>query len=243
MAKSKIAIFDLDGTLFRWQLFHELVYELKDRGIFSKADAQDLDTALIEWQSRKRSWHDYESIVVHAIRQQLPSITPADFEAAAKSIVARSGNRIYRYTKQLASELKADGYHLVAVTGSQQEVAEPFAELYGFDDCIGVIYERKAGKFTGNFTREVFSDKASLVKAYIEEHGFSWQDSLAIGDSHGDIPMLELVERPIVFNPAEELLEIAEERGWDIVIERKTIAYHLKKGSDGSYVLAKTDRF
>jgi FMN phosphatase YigB (HAD superfamily) len=31
----KLAIFDIDGTLFRWQLYHELIYRLKDQGYFS----------------------------------------------------------------------------------------------------------------------------------------------------------------------------------------------------------------
>lgn len=55
--------------------------------------------------------------------------------------------------------------------------------------------------------------------------------------------MLELVDRPVAFNPNDELFEVAQARGWEIVIERKNVAYQLKKDSDGSYVLAKTNRF
>lgn len=239
----KIAFFDLDGTLFRWQLFHALVYELKDRGLFSQQDTDELDAKLIDWQARRISWHDYEMTVVRTVHAQLPTISPDDFEASARAIVEQSGNKVYRYTKQLATALKNDGYTIVAITGSHQEIAQPFAELYGFDDTIGVIEERIDGKFTGKRVREVFSDKARLVREYVEQHGYTWQDSLAIGDSHGDIQMLELVDRPIAFNPSEELLETAEAKGWEVVIERKTVAYHLQKGDDGLYVLAKTDRF
>lgn len=239
----KIAFFDLDGTLFRWQLFHALVYELKNRGLFTQEETDELDAKLVDWQARRISWHDYEMPVVRAIRSQLPSISPEDFEAAALAVVEQSSDKVYRFTKQLAVTLKTEGYTIVAVTGSHQEIAEPFAGLYGFDDTIGVIEERVDGKFTGQRVREVFTDKARLVREYVEQHGYTWQDSLAIGDSYGDTPMLELVERPIAFNPSEELLEVAEAKDWEIVIERKTVAYHLQKGDDGLYVLAKTDRF
>lgn len=239
----RLAVFDLDGTFFRWQLFHELVFELKDRGLFTNDIALDLDQAFIQWQSRDLGWNDYEHHVVQAIRQHISHISPADFVNAAHAIVDRSGHKIYNFTKQLAQQLKANDYHLLALTGSYQEVAEPFTRRYGFDDCIGAVLEQKDGKFTGNVLRETYSNKAALVKEYASTHGLSLDHSVIIGDSGGDISMLKLAARPIAFNPSEELLDEALKRGWEIVIERKNIAYNLKKDTDGHVVLEKADRF
>ncbi len=46
MAMKKLAVFDIDGTLFRWQLYHELVFRLKDLGYFNSDDAHELEAAL-----------------------------------------------------------------------------------------------------------------------------------------------------------------------------------------------------
>lgn len=240
---SKIAVFDIDGTLFRWQLFHELVFELKRSGQFSDSVALQLDEAFLHWQSRDLAWHDYEHHVVEAIRQHITHIKPEDFTAAAHAVVEKSGHKIYNFTKQLARDLKQQDYRLLALTGSYQEVAEPFTKRYGFDKCIGALLEQKDGQFTGKVIRETYSNKAALVKEYVAANGLTLDDSVMIGDSAGDIPMLELASRPIAFNPSEELLDVALERGWEIVIERKNIAYNLKKRNDGHVVLAKADRY
>lgn len=240
----KIAFFDLDGTLFRWQLFHELVFELKNLGALDTDTARELDDSLIKWQGKEASWNEYETVLIEGLKKHLVGMSVEIFEEAARNVVSRSGHKIYNYTKHLADTLKVEGYFLLAVTGSYQEIAEPFAKQYGFDDCIGALLPRENGLFTApDSVRVVYGQKANRINEYIESKDFTLEDSLAVGDSGGDIDMLHLADRAIAFNPSQELLDIATEEGWDIVIERKNIAYTLKKGNDGSFVLAKADRF
>lgn len=244
MDMKKLAIFDLDGTLFRWQLYHELVFELKNRGVFSEETASKLDTALVDWQAKKRSWREYEREVIDALELHLAILEVEMFDDVAQTIVQRSGHKIYNYTKKLLDRLKHDGYYLLAISGSQQEIAEAFAKQYGFDDCIGALYERKDGGFTGQIIRRVPGRKHDIIAEFLADNpDITLDKSVAIGDSEGDISMLDMVERPIAFNPSAQLLDMAFEKNWEIVIERKSLAYTLKKGPDGSHVLAHTDRF
>jgi HAD superfamily hydrolase (TIGR01490 family) len=240
----RIAFFDLDGTLFRWQLFHEIVFELKDSKQFDDETADELDEALIKWQGKEFDWTTYENLLINGLKKHLPGMSVEIFEAAARKVVDRSGHKIYNYTRHLADSLKDDGYFLLAVTGSYQEIAEPFALRYGFDDCIGAVLARENGIFTtGNSSRVVYGQKAERIREFMETGDYTLKGSVAVGDSGGDLGMLELVERPIAFNPSEDLLEIALKNDWEIVIERKNIAYQLQKDSDGHVVLAKTDRY
>lgn len=240
----KLALFDLDGTLFRWQLYHALVFELKNLGVFSEKTAENIDLALIEWQGKRKTWDEYEIVVMDELKSYLPGMKVATFETAARRVVEGSGHKIYSYTRKLASSLKADGYFLLAVTGSYQEVAEPFAKIYGFDDCIGALLPRSDGAFTGpDSVRAVYGQKAERVHEYLSNKDITLEGSIAVGDSGSDIDMLELATRPIAFNPSVELLDVALERGWQVTIERKNIAYTMQKGSDGHVVLAQTDRF
>jgi len=39
--------------------------------------------------------------------------------------------------------------------------------------------------------------------------------------------MLEMVERPICFNPNQKLFEAAKRHDWPIVVERKDVVYEL----------------
>lgn len=239
----KLGLFDIDGTLFRWQLYHELVFELKTRGYFSVSEAKALDDALISWQAKHTSWKDYELLVIHTIERHIQEISPWELERAARDVVDHSGHKIYGFTAKLLELLRDAGYHTVAISASQQEIAEQFAAKYGFDDCIAATYERQNGSYTGNKTRVIHGRKDEIVRQYLADNPeITLDESVAIGDSDGDIGMLELVEQPIAFNPSEDLLETAMDRGWKIVIERKNIAYTLES-KDGHVVLAKTDRY
>lgn len=240
---NRIAVFDIDGTLFRWQLYHELVFELKTRGHFSDSEARDLDMALVSWQGRHLSWRAYEAKIIDAIEQNITQIAPTELEAAARIVVERSGHKIYNYTGKLLRSLKEQGYHIVAVSASQQEIAEQFSARYDFDDCIAAVWERDGDNYTGRKSREIHGRKDSVVREYIAEHPeFTLDGCVAVGDSDGDISLLEMVDTPIAFNPSEELLKAARTHGWQIVIERKNIAYTLGP-HDGSYLLETTDSF
>lgn len=240
----KLAVFDIDGTLFRWQLFHELVFELKSRDFFTVEEAEALDTALLSWQAKHVSWRDYEGLVIKTIDANLRTITPSELEAAAQAVVQRSGHKIYNYTARLLKQLHADGYHTLALSASQQEVADQFAARYDFDDCIAATYERTSdGHYTGVKSRIVHGRKHELIQQYLAEHpDITLDGSVAVGDSDGDISMLELATTPIAFNPSEELLARAIEHGWKIVVERKNIVYTMES-RDGSVVLAQTDSY
>jgi phosphoserine phosphatase len=46
-----------------------------------------------------------------------------------------------------------------------------------------------------------------------------------VGDTEGDIPLLESVSRPICFNPNQNLYSYAKRMNWEVVVERKDVIY------------------
>lgn len=239
MSLRKFAVFDIDGTLYRWQLFHELVEELTIADVFPSNTFRDIDAAWNDWRGGEVSFHGYESLVVKTLLEYLPLIPIATFEAACDKVVAQSGHKLHAYPKRLLEQTKADGYTTIAISGSQQELLERFSARHGFDIVVGAEYERKNGHFTGVELRRTVGRKAEILRDLINEHDLTLEGSIAIGDSDGDIDMLQTVERPIAFNPSEELFRTARDAGWPIVIERKNIAYTIKEQS-GALVLAET---
>ncbi|MCA9350217.1 HAD-IB family phosphatase [Candidatus Saccharibacteria bacterium] len=226
----KFAVFDIDGTLFRWQLFHELVAELGNQDLFPKDVATTVEEKFFEWRALKATWADYEREVVKAIIDNIAAIPPNKLSQCAETVVERSGHKVYNFTSDLVKKLKNDGYFLLALTGSQQEIAELFAKKHGFDDCIGSLMRRDSnGNFTSEFERFVIGNKSTILTNYCNEHGFDLNDdSYGVGDSEGDASMLELVTSPIAFNPDEGLLKLASSNNWTVVIERKNLAYVMK---------------
>lgn len=72
------------------------------------------------------------------------------------------------------------------------------------------------------------------MRRIVSEHNLTFIGSLGVGDTDSDIPMLQLVERPIAFQPNKELLEHAVRNGWEVAFERKDAILHLKN-PDGSF--------
>lgn len=242
MPQRKFAAFDIDGTLFRWQLFHEFVFALKDAGKLSPDATQAIDDSFLDWTARKIPFVDYEKTIVAAFKSCITTLSTDEFERLSDEVVKKSSHKVYKFTRDYIQDLKKQGYFLLAITGSHQEIAQPFAEQYGFDDCIGAVIERNGTSFTGDVSRHTYGRKDEIIKEYVQEHSFTFQDSVAVGDSEGDISMLALVEKPVAFNPTHTLMTAAIERGWDIVIERKNVAYRLQGEKNGTYVLAEADQ-
>lgn len=239
MKQRKFAVFDIDGTLYRWQLFHEMVEELTKADVFPRTMFREIDAAWNDWRGGELHFHGYETLVVETLMKYLPVVPVATFEAVCDKIIAQSAHKLHAYPKALLNDLKAQDYTIVAISGSQQELLDRFAAKHGIDIAIGALYERQANHFTGNVSRVTIGKKAEILTNLIKAENLDTAGSVSIGDSDGDVDILKLVERPIAFNPSEGLFKHASAAGWSIVIERKNIAYRLEKEHD-ALVLAET---
>ncbi len=238
---SKFAVFDIDGTLIRWQLYHVIVDKLANIGVLG-SDAKDkLRSARMVWKRREHpeSFKAYEHTLIEVYEAALSNIDPKDFDQMVVSVIDEYKDQVYTYTRGLIKELRRQDYVLLAISGSHQELVEQIAKYYKFDHWIGSRYERTAKGFSGEkFVASM--DKRTVLKELVQTHKLSYGDSLAIGDSASDIPMLEMVDKPIAFNPDRSLFNSATKSEWEIVIERKNMVYELES-IDGKYVLAQTN--
>lgn len=231
------AVFDIDGTLIRWQLYHAIADALARLGYFDPESFKSVRQARMLWKQRAydESYQDYESRLVKAYDQLLTNLTVEQFNEAAEAVFNEYKDQSYIYTRDLIKKLKKKGYLLFAISGSQIEIVKKIAKYYGFDDYVGSKYQRINGRFTGE-KKLAKGNKHLILNTLVKKHEATYSQSVAVGDSEGDISMLEAVERPIVFNPTKILFEIAKNRNWTIVIERKNMIYELK-AKDGSYIL------
>ena len=237
-AQRPFAVFDIDGTLIRWQLFHAVTDALARLGYLDKAFYNDIRQARRDWKMRAHpeSFKTYEGVMIQGFEKIIAKISVDQFESAVDMVIQEYKDQIYIYSKELIAELKSQNYVLFAISGSQNELVSRIASYYGFHDYAGTEYIKKDGKFTGE---KIFyaHDKKAVLERLIQKHGVTIQGSIAIGDSSSDIPMLEMADSPIAFNPEKKLYDVARKSGWTIVVERKNTFYKLES-RDGTYILA-----
>jgi HAD superfamily hydrolase (TIGR01490 family) len=231
-ALRRVAVFDIDGTIFRSSLLIECVEALIGEGVFPLAARARYARAHHRWLERKGDYETYIDAVVAAFRRHIVGVAEADFLPLVRRTVRLHRRRVYRYTRDLVAKLRRQGYFLLAISHSPKHLVDPFARALGFDKIYGRLLELDpAGRFTGDALHpEVISSKAKVVERAIAKEGLTLTGSVGVGDTEADVAFLELVERPICFNPNAALFRVAKRRGWQVVVERKDVVYEIIPG-------------
>ena len=227
--KRKVAVFDVDGTLFRSSLFIELTEELINTGLFDEAIRDRYLKEKEAWLDREGDYEAYISAMVAVFMESIKGVHYGEFQEAGKRVVDRMANRVYRFTRDLVRDLRIKGYYLLAISQSPKSVLDPFCKRLGFHKVYGRIYEIGAGdRFTGVVEDlHLIGNKRNIVKRALKKENLTLKGSVGVGDTESDISVLELVDKPICFNPNRKLYQYGKRMGWRVVVERKDMVYEI----------------
>ena len=225
----KVAVFDVDGTIFRSSLLIQVVDTLIRNGAFPKATRSVYEKEYERWLNREGDYQEYIDAVVKAFNKHLKGIHYGELADAAEEVVDEQYKHVYRYTRDLIKDLKKQHYFLLAVSHSPKTVLDKFCPRMGFDKAYGIVYEiGPQDLFTGKMNDEhIILNKANVFRRAIEKEGLSLEGSIGVGDTETDIPFLDMVGKPICFNPNMKLYKYAKRLKWQVVVERKDVIYEL----------------
>jgi len=229
MKKQKIAIFDIDGTIFRKNLQFELINELSWMDIFPRNVRNQIVTLYTNWLEHKGTYEQYRLGLVELYEKHIRGCKLADVERASKVVISFHQDRTYIFAEKMIAKLRKENYHLIAVSGSPVEIVREYDKTHlKFDAVFGSVYTLdKKGVYTGESQYEPIKNKGNLVKQYVYEHNLTLEDSFGMGDTESDASFLDIVANPIAFNPNENLKAVAQQKGWRIVVEKKDVVYDM----------------
>ena len=225
----KLAVFDIDGTIFRSSLVVELVDALIQEGIFKDKVSKVYAKSYQDWLERKDDYKKYIDDVVKAYINNIKGIEYKKYSRVANKVIDFHKNRVYKYTRDLVVDLKKRGYFLLAISHSPNEPVQKFAKELGFDEVYGRMFEiDKNNRLTGQMMyRDFIDNKGEVIKHVIKKHKLTLINSFGVGDTEQDIPVFKLVDHPICFNPNSKLYNYAKKKKWKVVVERKDVIYML----------------
>jgi HAD superfamily hydrolase (TIGR01490 family) len=224
-----VAIFDIDGTIFRSSLLIELTEQLIKAQVFPASIEGQYTDDYHAWLDRRGSYETYLKKLIEAFAEHVKGVKPVEVGAAAEQVLKQTRHQTYRYTRDLISQLKKTHF-LIAISGSPVEMVARFAQYYGFNAFRATTYDIKNGVYTGEC--QVSHNRKDLaVKGVLEQYSLGLDNSLGVGDTESDAAFLEVVTRPIAFNPNSALFELAATRGWQIVVERKDVIYYYNQNA------------
>ncbi len=219
-----IAVFDIDGTIFRSSLFIEMTQALIEAGLFPADTKLDYEPEYQAWLNRRGGYETYLAKMVETFNNYLAGLAVAEFKKIAHRVIKDRSGHTYRYTRDLIKQL-APSHFLVAISGSHRELVEQFCKVYGFGDIVAAQLVAEHGLYTGQVIRGDLNKDKSL-KHVVAKHNLTLAGSVGVGDSESDAAFLKLVERPIAFNPNSTLFTEAMSAGWQVVVERKDVIYY-----------------
>lgn len=228
--KNKLAVFDIDGTIFRKNLHFVLINELVWKKIFPDRVRKVLVDFYVDWLEHNGTYESYRKSIVDLYGKHIKGVKKDDVLKASKEVITFHEKRTYVFTENLISKLKKVNYSIIAVSGSPSEIVEEYNRRHlKFDKAFGSVYEvDDNGFYTGNAIFEPTKNKGEVVKQYAIENQLDFKDSYGVGDTESDASFLELVDYPIAFNPNTNLKKISEEKKWRIVVEKKDVIYEIK---------------
>ncbi|AEG02073.1 HAD family hydrolase [Methylomonas methanica] len=212
-----LAIFDLDNTLiaddsdFLWGQF------LVDRGI---VDKDRYETA------NAKFYDDYKQGCLDIVDFLGFSLAP---------LAAHDPEQLYRWRDEFVETLikpitltaahalveqhRAAGDTLLVITATNRFVTEPIVKLYGIDNLLATTPEFKDGRYTGKFidTPCFQAGKVKQLQDWLSSSVLNLDGSCFYSDSHNDLPLLNLVEKPVAVDPDDKLRVAAQQAGWPII--------------------------
>lgn len=215
-----LAVFDVDGTLFKSSLLEKVVKHCFEVGLFNLADFAEVAKLRRKWQLHNTE-QDYLRYIEKLIKEFVAHIEGVDvhvFDWVTKNMVADHGVRLFAFPRQLMESVR-ESHTLVIISGSPEIVVRPFVEQFSVDYVFGSTFEQMDGKYTG--VGSSVGDKAAILQRLVDQGKGLQADSVAIGDTVSDISMLSFVETPIMFNASQTLTEYGKKLGWLRVNEVK----------------------
>ena len=212
-----LTIFDLDNTLlygdsdYLWGQFlsqqgrvDASFYEKENQRFYDEYVAGTLDIfEFLEFSLAPLSQMEMSELAQLHNQFMAECIRPA--------ITAKSRNLIQQHA--------SNGDTLLIITATNLFITAPIAEELGIPNILAtepeIINNRYSGKVFG--TPCFREGKVERLKVWLKETGANLANSCFYSDSHNDLPLLEMVTKPIAVDPDETLRSHAEMKGWEII--------------------------
>ena len=212
-----LAIFDLDNTLLNGDSDHAWGEFLVAQGHVDEADyRRQNDEFYRQYQAGTLKIQDYLSFALAPLTQ----FDAQQLAALHQQFMAEIITPMYLpKAAELLAKHREQGHFLLIITATNDFVTTPIANWLGVDDILATQAEIRNQRYTGQIvgTPCFQQGKVTRLKAWLKKQQHSLDGSYFYSDSVNDLPLLELVESPVVVDGDDALQKIAQQRQWPCI--------------------------
>lgn len=215
----RLTLFDLDNTLLAGDSDYQWGQFLIEEGILERETHEARNLQFYE---------DYKqgTLDIHAFLEfQLKPLTQyprAQLDAWHQRYMERKvRDMMTPKAVALVEKHRQQGDLLMIITATNGFVTAPIAQAFGIEQLIATTPEEIDGVFTGRASGvpSFQQGKITRLQQWLEARGQKLADfeSTFYSDSHNDLPLMQLVDRPVAVDPDPVLNDYALAQGWPII--------------------------
>lgn len=214
----RIAVLDMDGTLFRGTLAAHMAEALTAIPGGAGVAAQEAVRAIGHYQAGQITHDELSHLFYDAYARAVRGLPSKQLRQIAAAVWRHNRSRLFPHASSLALLIRNRGLMSCLISGSPDEVITLAAQELQFDRWWGLTIAARGGTSTGQVLRAPArrGGKSAVLAEFSARMDVDWAGSFAIGDSSADIEILDVVGVPVAFEPDPQLRREAERRGWTI---------------------------
>ncbi|MEZ0121573.1 MAG: HAD family hydrolase [Candidatus Reddybacter sp.] len=212
-----LALFDLDNTLlagdsdYAWGEF--LVDEKKvDPDHYARMNEQFYE----DYQLGKLDIFEYLRFAL----APLAALEPQELVELHRKFMNEVISKMWLPAAEaLVEQHRAAGDRLMVISATNRFIVEPICHRFGIKEIIATEPEQIDGRFTGQVAGvpSYQQGKVTRLQNWLAENDETLAGSSFYSDSINDLPLLEVVAKPVAVNPDKLLLAEASQRDWPVL--------------------------
>lgn len=212
-----LALFDLDNTLLNGDSDYEWGQFLIRKGLVDKDYYETENQRFFgQYQRGELDIHEYSAFSFGPLAER----SMAELARLHRSFMAEAINpRIPAASRQLVDKHRQQQHTLVMITATNSFITRPIAAAFGIPHLLATEPRVVDGRYTRDIdgTPCFQQGKVTRLLEWLENREETLAGSHFYSDSHNDLPLLNMVENPVVVNPDETLQQTALRNNWPVM--------------------------
>lgn len=217
MTKQGFIAFDIDGTIWPFDIENMWLKQLVDEGIIDHSIAQKNQQFLT---GHTAGYFDERGYLDFFLGQFNGWHISKLRDFASRVFVKSAENNLYDEAVSFIKESKENGEFVFLLTAANNIAAAPFGKYLGIEIVVSTELEFDSQECLTKKIIEPYCYGIGKVKKSLElctVHNLDLKKGTFFGDSPSDAQMFEQVKRAVVVNPTPELEKRAQNNQWEVV--------------------------
>lgn len=210
----KFAFFDVDNTIYNGYTANDLFPYLPKNERILKI-LKEYKQAVLDYQNRLIDYNTVCELILAQFSASLKDHSHQDIIKLVHKMLDEKKTILNEWVKPVIKFLKDKDFKIILVSGGPDTIVSEVAKIVKADEYYATEIKMIDFKYTGGPTELLNEVKKSELVENILNTGEE-NISIGFGDSTGDIPMLELVDKAFVVrnDHHKEMIDYSEKKNW-----------------------------